>query len=949
MDLLSSFGYAIELTASDTPHQNGLIERVNSDIGSYLRVALTGAALTPRYWPYAFRHYLRLHNSLPHRRTGKDGVSSLARSPYEALTGQKPDVSTLRTFGCRVWVRPPGGRDRKVIVNARVGRFLGYARSNSICIYVDEVTHEIKETSNLRFDELFTDVASPPPNAVVLRSLANGIHPSPVPDSIVMPPDSLSVSIHPSLAPVEKSLTIQCSHPTAGLVLAHDDSRDRAYISRLAPNSSASIGKLSKYVGAYFLRINGTAVQHIDDVKRVLADCKRSACSQLHLVLDPEPLETARRRDGGELRLSSEQIAAIHAVRSSVTGTPQEFETSMDHFASFYDTACADMQIHSLSAASTGTDEERMLPRLTRARLKRLSTWDLWQRGEKGEFAQLDAMAKQGMYGPPTDLPKGAVLLRQHWTYIFKSDGTRKARNCCDGSARAAPALHGAAKTYASCIEQPCMRLFFGLCALSGMIIYGADATNAFANSPPPSVPTYVSIDDAYWEWYLDRHKVKLDRSKVLPVMHALQGHPESGYLWEQLIDGILHDLGLKNTTHERNLYYGRLNSTPILVCRQVDDLAVGSPDAATYDAIIDRIGSQVELVKQGVLTRFNGVDIQQTREYIALSCTTYIRQLLQIHGWSKPAAGEDSSTPIEPLPADMVEAMQNATGYPEGSAEHRALEEDMKFSYRNVIGELVWVFIVGRVDLGFSIGFMTRFSAAPACIHYRACVHLARYLRMTQDWKLVFWRDKPLDCLPPGDVPLYMDPQPALVAGFPAITDSMALTAFADAAHATDLQRRRSVSGFCCLFAGAAIAFKSKLQTIVATSSTEAEFVCAVQTGKMVKYLRTVLNDLGFTPRAPTVIYEDNQAAIAMVNSSKPTPRSRHIDTQHYAIQGWKACNILRLEHIPGSLSPADALTKPLARILHHRHSRRMMGHYGPPAYATYTYTPAALPLAVS
>jgi hypothetical protein len=148
------------------------------------------------------------------------------------------------------------------------------------------------------------------------------------------------------------------------------------------------------------------------------------------------------------------------------------------------------------------------------------------------------------------------------------------------------------------------------------------------------------------------------------------------------------------------------------------------------------------------------------------------------------------------------------------------------------------------------------------------------------------------------------------------------------------------ALSGFCCMFAGAAIAFKSKLQTIVATSSTEAEFICAVQTGKMVKYLRTVLHQLGFTPSGPTVIYEDNQAAI-VVNSSKPTPRSRHIDTQHYAIQGWKARNILRLEHIPGMLSPADALTKPLARILHHRHSRHMMGHYGPPAYATYVYTP--------
>jgi Reverse transcriptase (RNA-dependent DNA polymerase) len=787
-DLFSSFGYSVELTAADTPHQNGLIERVNQDIGSYLRVSLSGASLTPAYWPFAFRHFLRLYNSIPHRRSDAAGNSVLTCTPYEAITGVRPDISSLRTFGCRVWVRPPGGRDRKVIGNARVGRFLGYARTNSICVYIDEVTKEVKESSNLRFDELFSDVNSPPPNAVVLRSLSNGHPPTTPPDEIMLSEDQLTISFHPSLAPANVSLNLHCDHPTAGLLLVHDEFRDRAYISRLSPKSSAAGAKISKFVGAYILRVNGIAVQHIDDVKRAFAQVRRSKGTVVQLVLDPEPIEFARRREGGELRLTSEQLAAIHVVRSYAADPSRDPDRVTDAFHRFYDETCSMAFAHSLSAASTGTDEERRLPRLTRARLKCLSTWDLWQRGEKGEFAQLDAMEKQGMYGPPVDLPKGAVLLRQHWTYIFKSDGTRKARNCCDGSARAAPALHGAAKTYASCIEQPCMRLFFGLCALNDMVIYGADATNAFANSPPPSVPTYVNIDDAYWDWYLDRHKVKLDRSKVLPVMHALQGHPESGYLWEQLIDGILRDMGLQNTTHERNIYFGSVASTPVLLCRQVDDLAVGTPDVSAYDTVIDRIGSQVELVKQGVLTRFNGVDIQQTREYIAISCTTYIKQLLTIHGWAKPAIGEDSAAPIEPLPADMVEKMQDDTGPAEGTPEHRALEEGFRFNYRHVVGELVWVYIVGRIDLGFGIGFMTRFSAAPAAIHYRACIRLGRYLRMTKDWQLIFWRNKPIESLPPGDVPLYVDPQPGLVAAFPSVSDPYALTAFADTAHATDL-----------------------------------------------------------------------------------------------------------------------------------------------------------------
>jgi Reverse transcriptase (RNA-dependent DNA polymerase) len=940
LDLFSAFGYSVQLTAPDTPHQNGLIERVNQDIGNYLRAALSGASLTPTFWPYAFRHFLRLYNSLPHRRRLPDGTTELTRTPFEVITGQRPNLAALRTFGCRVWTRPPGGTEKKTIPTARAGRFLGFTRSMHIAEYVDEATKEIKESSNLRFDEVFMDVLNPPPNAVVLRAIANGVPPS-TDEFDIIPPQSLEVSFHPSLAPVAVDLPPVCDHETLGLLVAHDRDRDRAYLAGIVPNSSAARARLHKYVGAYFLRISGSSVQHADDVLKAIRAIDREKGDAIALILDPEPIDTARRREPAQVRLTSEQLAAIHAVRHTLPRS-NDYDQHHADFIRFYDEMCSGCCIHSLGAASLGTDAERHLKKLTRNRLKQLPTWHLWQRGSKGEFAQLDAMAKQGMYGDPVDLPPGGILLRQHWTYIFKSDGTRKARNCCDGSKRAAPVLHGEAKTYASCIEQPCMRVFFALCATHSMVVYGADATNAFANSPPPSLPTFVNIDDAYFEWYRARHGKDLDRRQVLPVLHALQGHPESGHLWERLIDDLLCGLGLTSTTHERNLYRGFVEGSDVLLCRQVDDLAIGTCSPVAYDYITDAIGKRIELTKLGLLERFNGVDIRQTREYIQISCSTYIEQMLSIHGCLKPKQGEDGDKPIEPLPQSMVDEMQNSTGPAEGTPAHKQLEKQMTFNYRNAVGELVWVFIVARIDLAFAAAFLTRFSSAPAAVHYRACTRIMTYLRMTKDWGLVYWRPTPLEHLPPGTLKLYVDPQPRDLSRFPAYSDPTALVAFADAAHATDLKRRRSVSGFCCVLAGAAVAYKSKLQPVIATSSTEAEFVCAVQAAKTVKYLRTILKELHVEQTGPTIIYEDNMAAIAMVNSAKPTPRSRHIDTQYYAIQHWKERRIVALSHIPGVLCPADALTKPLARILHHRHSRRLMGHYGPPAYASYAY-PAA------
>ena len=56
------------------------------------------------------------------------------------------------------------------------------------------------------------------------------------------------------------------------------------------------------------------------------------------------------------------------------------------------------------------------------------------------------------MHGKPVARPENAIVLRPHWQYQIKRDGTRRSRNCCDGSPRSAPAMKGIASTYSSCV-----------------------------------------------------------------------------------------------------------------------------------------------------------------------------------------------------------------------------------------------------------------------------------------------------------------------------------------------------------------------------------------------------------------------------------------------------------------------------------------------------------------
>ena len=144
--LFQNSKYRIEPTASNSSHQNGPVERPHRTIGAALRCMLFGASLPFQYWPHAFHHYLRIYNSVPHANDTK--------SPFEVLTGKVPNLSQLRTFGCRMTALPPRTRRPSTLENEpRNGRFLGYARTMKNAIYLDVDTGTIKTCEDVAFNE----------------------------------------------------------------------------------------------------------------------------------------------------------------------------------------------------------------------------------------------------------------------------------------------------------------------------------------------------------------------------------------------------------------------------------------------------------------------------------------------------------------------------------------------------------------------------------------------------------------------------------------------------------------------------------------------------------------------------------------------------------------------------------------------------------------------------
>ena len=74
-------------------------------------------------------------------------------TPFEALTGLKPNLDRIRIFGCRATVKIPGKRDAKLDNHSYNGRFLGFAATPKNINYIDDTPGQIKSGTHAIFDE----------------------------------------------------------------------------------------------------------------------------------------------------------------------------------------------------------------------------------------------------------------------------------------------------------------------------------------------------------------------------------------------------------------------------------------------------------------------------------------------------------------------------------------------------------------------------------------------------------------------------------------------------------------------------------------------------------------------------------------------------------------------------------------------------------------------------
>jgi hypothetical protein len=144
-----------------------------------------------------------------------------------------------------------------------------------------------------------------------------------------------------------------------------------------------------------------------------------------------------------------------------------------------------------------------------------------------------------------------------------------------------------------------------------------------------------------------------------------------------------------------------------------------------------------------------------------------------------------------------------------------------------------------------------------------------------------------------------------------------------------------RSTTGYIIRYTGCPLVWGSKLQTEIALSSTESEYISLSQSLREVMYIINLIKELkmaGFQfneihPEVMCKAFEDNNWAMEMATIHKLCPRTKYINVKYHHFQSAVNNGIITIQKIATEEQLADIFIKPLAVTLFIKLHRLIMG----------------------
>ncbi|GJT78158.1 putative ribonuclease H-like domain-containing protein [Tanacetum coccineum] len=316
------------------------------------------------------------------------------------------------------------------------------------------------------------------------------------------------------------------------------------------------------------------------------------------------------------------------------------------------------------------------------------------------------------------------------------------------------------------------IRLFLAYASFKDFVVYQMEVKSAFL---------YRKIEE---EVYLCQPLGFEDPNfpdRVYKVEKALYGLHQAPRAWYETLLTYLLDNEFQRGKIDKTLFIRRHIGDILLVQVYVDDIIFGSINKKLCIAFEKLMREKFQMSSIGELTFFLGLQVEQKKDGIFFSQDKYVGKILKKFGFTEV---KTASTPME----TQKPLLKDEDG-----------EEVDVHMYRSMIGSLMYL-TSSRPDIMFAVCACARYQVNPKVSHLYAVKRIFRYLKGQPKLGLWYPKDSPFD-----------------------------LVAYTDSDYAGASLDRKSTIGGCQFLGCRLISWQCKKQTVVANSTTEAEYMAAL------------------------------------------------------------------------------------------------------------------------
>ncbi|KAE8657094.1 hypothetical protein F3Y22_tig00116997pilonHSYRG00993 [Hibiscus syriacus] len=356
----------------------------------------------------------------------------------------------------------------------------------------------------------------------------------------------------------------------------------------------------------------------------------------------------------------------------------------------------------------------------------------------------------------------------------------------------------------------------------------------------------------------------------VCRLKKSLYGLKQSPRQWYKRFDSYMIKIGYNRCEYDCCVYVKSLDyGSFIFLLLYVDDMLIAAKNMDDVIGLKTLLSQEFDMKDLGAVKKILGMEICRDRDSrkLWLSQWGYVKKMLERFAMS---SAKPVSTPL----ANHFKLSSEQCAKTDKEAEDMA-----KVSYSNVVGCLMYAMVCTRPDLGYVVSQVCKYMSKHGKQHWEAVKWIFRYLKGTVGHRIVFGsqRDNPL------------------------------VVGYVDSDYAGDLDNRRSTIGYVFTLGGRPICWKSTVQSVVALSTTEAEYMVAAEAAKEALWLTGLVKELGVQ-----LLY-DNQSAIHLAKNQVYRVRTKHIDVRFYKIRELVASGEILFQKVHTDENAADMFTKPV------------------------------------